>query len=84
MRLNLKKMEKQVKENSLWLEKKMDYFIKTFSDKKFIVVHDGECYFTDTLENALKIGMQAFGADVGFVIEELTKNIPLVSSHVTI
>lgn len=79
--MNITKMEKQVKTNSSLLDKKINSLIKANKDK-YVVFHKGEHYIADTLKEGLQKGIQTFGEDTGFVLEKLTKTMPILSSLV--
>jgi hypothetical protein len=77
----MKKLEKEVKANSLMLEKDMDGFIK--SDKnKWVVYNKGKSYITSTLKKGVDLGIKHFGENIGFVVKKITKLPVILSSSV--
>jgi len=78
--MNIKKMEKEVLENSLLLDKKMKSFCVTSNKDKYIVFNQGEHKIVNTLKEGLEIGIKDFGKETGFVIKEISKTIPVFSS----
>jgi hypothetical protein len=76
--MNIPKMEKQVMSNSILLEKKLTSLMKDNSGK-YVVFHKGEYYIADSLTNGLKIGIDTFGEETGFVLKQLLNSTPLLS-----
>ncbi|MCL5674956.1 MAG: hypothetical protein M1501_04355 [Candidatus Omnitrophica bacterium] len=81
--MNMKKMEKEVKKNSLMLDKEMDSFIKS-AESKYVVYNKGKSYIADTLKNGVELGIKNFGEDTGFAVKKITKSMPILSSLVKI
>lgn len=81
--MNLKKLEKEVKENSIMLEKTMSKYIKSHKNK-YIIFNKNEIYFANNLKSGVNKGINKFGENTGFVVKKVTNEIAIVSSLVTI
>lgn len=79
--MNMKKLEKEVKENSLMLEKDMDIFIK-LDKNKYVVYNKGKFYITPTLKEGVRVGIKQFGENIGFVVKKIAKSPMILSSLV--
>lgn len=62
-----KHYEDEIKLNSILLDS-ID-----FSDHngKFVVFNEGNCFFSETYEEGVKIGKEMFGKDVGFIVRKI-------------
>ena len=81
--MNVKKLENQVKINSLILDEKLASYIKKHKDE-YIVFNDGEAEFTSTFKEGVNKGLEKYGENVGFVVKKVTKRTPIFSSLVTL
>ena len=79
--MNIKKLEKEVINNSLQLEKKMPSLLNKYKNK-FIVYNKGECHYETSFEKGVEYGIKHFGENVGFVVKKITKQIPTFPSLV--
>jgi len=77
----MKKLEKQVKENSLALEKVISKYMEEHKDK-YAIYHNGAIDFVDNFGAAVKKGIETYGEDTGFVVKKITNLVPVLSSLV--
>ncbi len=73
------KIESQVIENSDLLEKEIKKYIKSHKNQ-YIVFHQSQSHFADTLESGVETGIKEFGEKVGFVVKKVTSQPAIFSA----
>ncbi|PKL17925.1 MAG: hypothetical protein CVV49_08505 [Spirochaetae bacterium HGW-Spirochaetae-5] len=81
--MNLKKLENEVMINSILFEDKLPVYIKTHKDK-YAVFNQGEIFFADSFKEGVNTGISQFGENIGFVVKKISKEMPILSSLVTL
>lgn len=78
--MNLKKLEKEVIENSELASSLMTHsFIKKY-ENKYIVFHKYNHYIVESLKAGIEKGIYEFGEKAGFLVKKITKVNPVFSS----
>jgi hypothetical protein len=78
-----KNLAKEVVANSILIEKKMPWLLKQAKYKnQYIVLNKGEFYITMSFSGAVEKGLLQFGKSVGFAVEKITDEIPILSKFV--
>ena len=83
MAVNIKKLEREVKINSILLDEKLTAYLKTHKNK-YVVFDSGKAFFEETFGEGVEKGVKEFGENVGFVVKKVTKSTPILSSLVKI
>ena len=81
--MSFKTLENDVMINSLMLEKIISSLVKEHSGK-YVVFYNDTKYFSNSFEDGVQEGINKFGENVGFVVKKVTKEIPVLSSLVTL
>lgn len=80
---SMSKLEKEVKANSLLLEKTLPQMVKKHKNQ-YVAFYKGEQYFSANLTESLKLGMEKFGENSGFVVRKVSTEPMIFSSLVVL
>lgn len=81
--MNLKKLENEVMINSILFEDELQAFMKSHKDK-YAVYNQGKVFFADSFKEGVNTGISQFGEKIGFVVKKVSKEMPILSSLVTL
>ncbi len=81
--MNLKKLENEVKINSILFEGKLSTYLKTNKDE-YAVFNQGDIFFVNTFKEGVTLGIDKFGEKTGFVVKKVSKEMPILSALVTL
>ena len=79
-----KRLVREVKVNSLGLEKEIERLIAEGHEDKWAVAHGGRVFVKDTLSEAYFAGIHAFGEAMGFAVARITRDVPAMSNLVAL
>jgi len=79
--MNYKKMEKEVIENSYFLNSQLDKYIKKHKNQ-YAVFNAGKIDIVQSYKEGVELGKKKYGEKIGFIVKKITDKTPVFSSFV--